>query len=237
MEVLKMADPPPHAELTKLEFALEHFKTSLLSQPKIKLVAIGSSSIAGEGDITPIPARLELALRRRYPDRMIDVINRGIGGQEAPEEAARFGSDVVAEAPALVIWQVGTNAIYHRDLYDPGRVAGTIATGVSWLKAMALDIILMDLQYAPQLLGAKEADTRLMVALIAAVAREAKVNLFPRFALMERWVKTDGIDPSLLIGPDGLHQTEFGTNCVTQALDAAIGANIGPVPGTPVPTV
>ncbi|HLZ00781.1 MAG TPA: SGNH/GDSL hydrolase family protein [Bradyrhizobium sp.] len=199
-------------------------------------MAIGSSSTAGEGDVIPFPPRLELALRRRYPDRMIDVLDRGIGGQEAPEEAARFESDVIAETPALVIWQVGTNAIYHRDLYDPGRVAGTIATCLSWLKGLPLDVILMDLQYAPALLGAKEPDTRLMVKLITAVAAEAGVNLFPRFALMEHWVKNDGIDQAMLIGPDGLHQTEFATSCVMLALDAAIGADIGPVPGSPLPT-
>ena len=231
-----MADAPPHAKLTKLEFKLGHLEAGLLSQPRIKIVAIGSSSTAGEGDVIPFPPRLELALRRRYPDRMIDVLNRGIGGQEAPEEAARFESDVIAEAPALVIWQVGTNAIYHRELYDPGRVAGTIATALGWLKTLPMDVILMDLQYAPQLLGAKEPDTRLMVKLIGAVAKEAKVNLFPRFALMERWVTKDGINQAMLIGPDGLHQTEFGTNCVALALDAAIGARIGPVPGTPLPS-
>ncbi|HEX2363846.1 MAG TPA: SGNH/GDSL hydrolase family protein [Bradyrhizobium sp.] len=168
---------------------------------------------------------------------MIDVVNRGIGGQEAPEEAARFESDVIAEAPVLVIWQVGSNAIFHRDLYDPGRVAGTIAAALGWLKSLQLDIILMDLQYAPALLGPKEHDARLMVSLIERVARTANVNLFRRFALMEHWVKNDGIDQSKLIGPDGLHQTEFATNCVTLALDAAIGAMIGPVPGAPAPTV
>ena len=102
-----MTDAPPHAELTKLEFELRHFKASLLSRRKIEVVAIGSSSTAGEGDVIPFPPRLELALRRRYPDRMIDVLNRGIGGQEAPEEAGRFESDVIAETPALVVWQVG----------------------------------------------------------------------------------------------------------------------------------
>src|SRR5262249_49554044 len=140
------------------------------------------------------------------------------------------------EAPALVIWQVGTNAIYHRDSYDPPRVAGTIATGLGWLKQLPMDVILMDMQYASQLLGPKEADTRHLVALISAVARDAKVNLFPRFALRERWVKEDGIDPAVLIEPDGLHQTDFGTGCLTNALFEAIKTAVGPVPGAPLPT-
>jgi acyl-CoA thioesterase I len=66
---------------------------------------------------------------------MIDVLNRGIGGQEAPEELTRFQDDVIAEDAALVIWQVGTNAIY-RHLYEPSVVAGIVATGLSWLKGL-----------------------------------------------------------------------------------------------------
>ena len=240
-----MSDAPcdPHLDLVKLNFSLPHFAESLKRQRKTKVVAIGSSSISGEDNVIPFPPRLELALRKRFPDRMIDVLNRGIGGQEAPEELSRFEPDVIAEAPTLAIWQVGTNAIYHRTLYDPHRVAGTIATGLSRLKGLEMDVILMDLQYAPALLGAqekdqaakeqKEKDTRLMVSLISAVATSAEVNLFPRFALMERWVPVDKIDQARLIGPDGLHQTDFANDCVTQAFDCAIGAAVGIVPATP----
>jgi hypothetical protein len=194
------------------------------------VVAIGSSSTAGEGEVIPFPHRLELALRKRFPDRMIDVLNRGVGGQEAPEELSRFEPDVIDEAPALVIWQVGTNAIYHRDLYDPQRVADTIATGLGWLCGLDADVILMDLQYAPALLiPQKIADTELMVSLISAAADKAKVNLFPRFALMKRWQEVDGIRPDQLINAaDNLHQTDFATACVTAALDAAIGAAPAP---------
>jgi acyl-CoA thioesterase-1 len=199
------APPPcdPHLDVVRFDRNLQHFSQSLDSRRKIKIVAIGSSSTAGENDIIPYPHRLELALRKRFPDRMIDVLNRGIGGQEAPEEVPRFESDVMAEDPSLVIWQVGTNAIAHRDLYDPGRVAATIATGK---------------------------DTRLMVSLIAAAAKTAGVNLFPRFALMERWRMQDGIPMDMLISPDRLHQTDYATNCVTRALDTVIGAALASAP-------
>lgn len=233
-----MADSPqvcdPHLDLMAFIHRLQHFTESLFTKRKIKVVAIGSSTTAGEGTVIPFPCRLELALRGLYPDRMIDVVNRGIGGQEAPEEVGRFESDVVAEAPTLVIWQVGTNAIYHRDMYDPPKVAGTIATGLSWLKQLPMDVILMDLQYAPQLLGPKEADTRQMVSLISAVAQDAQVNLFRRFALMEHWVKEDRIKQGDLIESDGLHQTELATSCVTKALFEAIKAVVGPVPAAPL---
>jgi acyl-CoA thioesterase-1 len=225
------AAPPcdPHLDIVRFEEKLPHFSQSLDSRRKIKIVAIGSSSTAGENDIIPYPLRLELALRKRFPDRMIDVLNRGIIGQEAPEEVPRFETDVIAEDPSLVIWQVGTNAIAHRDLYDPGRVAATIATGLNWLKSLRADVVLMDLQYAPALLDL-EKDTRLMVSLIAAAAKTAGVNLFPRFALMERWRTQDGIPMDMLISPDRLHQTDYATNCVTRSLDTAIGAALASAP-------
>ena len=223
-----MPDTPPPCdiaeELIRLRRPLPHLVRALRYQRKIKIVAIGSSSTAGEGDVVPYPYRLELALRNRFSDRMIDVLNRGIGGQEAPEELSRFEPDVIAEAPTLVIWQVGTNAIYHRDLYDPQRVAGTIATGLSWLGALEADVILMDLQYAPALLTPQKIDdTRLMVSLISAAADTARANLFPRFALMHRWHEEDGIPFDTMINSaDGLHQTDWSTNCVTKALFRAI---------------
>jgi len=42
----------------------------------------------------PYPYRLQTSLRAKYPSRMIDVLNRGIGGQEAPDELARMRDDV-----------------------------------------------------------------------------------------------------------------------------------------------
>jgi acyl-CoA thioesterase-1 len=223
-----MSDTPPPChipeELIRLKQPLPHLVQALTNQRKIKIVAIGSSSTAGEGDIVPFPHRLELALRKRFPDRMIDVLNRGIGGQEAPSELSRFESDVFAEAPTLVIWQVGTNAIFHRDQYDPRGVAGSIATGLSRLSGLAVDVILMDLQYAPVLLTPQKIeDTKLIVSLISAAADTAKVNLFPRFALMQRWHEDDKIPFDTMINStDGLHQTDWSTECVTKALFRAI---------------
>jgi hypothetical protein len=155
---------------------------------------------------------------------MIDVLNRGIGGQEAPSEVSRFESDVFADAPAMVIWQVGTNAIYHRDEYDLRGVAGSIATGLNRLTSLAVDVILMDLQYAPVLLTSQKIeDTNLMVSLISAAADTARVNLFPRFALMKRWHEDDNVPfDTMISSTDGLHQTDWSTGCVTKALFRAI---------------
>jgi hypothetical protein len=39
----------------------------------------------------------------KFKNRMIDVINRGNGGDEAADEQARFQTDMIEENPSLVI--------------------------------------------------------------------------------------------------------------------------------------
>ncbi len=77
-----MSDAPrpcdTHLDLVGFKYPLPHLTQSLKRQRKTKIVAIGSSSTAGEGKIVPYPCRLELALRDRFHGRMIDVLNRGI---------------------------------------------------------------------------------------------------------------------------------------------------------------
>jgi acyl-CoA thioesterase I len=232
-----MPDAPrpcdPHLDLVKFKYPLRHLSEGLKQQRKIKIVAIGSSSTAGEGKIVPFPSRLELALRDLFHGRMIDVLNRGVGGQEALDELSRFDPDVIGEAPALVIWQVGTNAVFRLGQYNFDDVATAIATGLERLAGLAIDVVLMDLQYTTAVVGPdkiKAAED--MVARIAAAAENAHVNLFQRFALMRRWCCDGGIPIAELIDPtdkDQLHMSDWATNCVTQSLAGAIAGALAAV--------
>jgi acyl-CoA thioesterase-1 len=206
------------APLPKLAEALDR-------QRKIRIVAIGSSSTAGEGNTIPYPHRLELGLRSAFGDRMIDVLNRGIGGQEAPPELSRFESDVFAETPVLVIWQVGTNAVFHQGVYNPAAVVASIATGLQWLHYHGIDAVVMDPQFAPAITDTKDKKnaTDEMVAKIASAAQHAGVNVFRRFALMQRWCEVDKIPIQDLIDKsDKLHMTELSTTAISDALCKAI---------------
>jgi hypothetical protein len=224
-----MPDPPPPceipADLIRFDRPLFHLAKQLEGAGPVKIVAIGSSSTAGEGAIPPYPGRLETALRFRFPGRTIDVINKGQGGQEAPEEFKRFEEDVVDQAPVLAIWQVGTNAIFH-DGYDLEDVAAVIDAGLKRLSGLAMDVVLMDLQYAPAILvPGKIAGTQSMVKLIAESAKKAGVNVFRRFAVMRHWNKDGNIPFEQMINNDdglNLHQSEWCTNCVARALDNLI---------------
>lgn len=213
-----------HADL--FSFDLPLFGESLKHRRKPKVVAIGSSSTAGEPGIMPYPARLEMMLRDRFHHRMIDVLNRGAGGQEAPSEVSRFEPDVVAEQPSLVIWQVGTNAVFRNVAFSFDDVEVAITFGLRWLKDLPVDVVMMDLQYTPALIeGEKLKMSRDMVARITRAAQAAKVNMFSRFALMERWVTRDGVPIEKLVRTgdgDRLHMSDCATDLMTAALFQAI---------------
>ena len=170
-------------------------------------------------------------LRNRFNGPTIDVLNRGVGGQEAPDELSRFDPDVIAEAPALVIWQVGTNAVFRPGDYKSDDVAEAIATGLERLAGLPMDVVLMDLQYTTAIVGPdKLKASEQMVSLISAAAEKANVNVFRRFALMRRWCD-DHIPIDDLIDPaDGsrLHMSDWCTNCVTQVLDGAMAGTLPP---------
>lgn len=213
-----------HADL--FSFELPHLAESLKLRRKPRVVAIGSSSTAGEADIMPYPARLEMMLRDGFHHRMIDVLNRGASGQEAPSELSRFEPDVLAEQPQLVIWQVGTNAVFRNVAFNFDDVEVAIVLDLRWLKDLPVDVVMMDLQYTPALIdGGKLSMSRDMVARITRTAAAAGVNMFSRFALMERWVTRDGIPIEKLVrtgDPDRLHMSDCATQLMTAALFQAI---------------
>jgi acyl-CoA thioesterase I len=219
-----------HADLFSFQHDLPRLTESLEKQRKIKIVAIGSSSTAGEGDVMPYPPRLEMLLRDSFHHRMIDVLNRGLSGQEAPSELSRFESDVFAEQPALVVWQVGTNAVFRQEEFNPDDVMVAVAAGLRWLKQLPADIVMMDLQYTPALVeGGKLRASMDMVERISRAARDAGVNVFRRFDLMRHWVVQDGISIADLVraeDPNKLHVSDWAANCLTKALFEQIKARL-----------
>jgi hypothetical protein len=213
---------------------LPNFSKQVAGKGFIKIVAIGSSSTAGEGGIVPYPSRLQDLLRQsnECKDRAI-VLNRGIGGQEAPEELERLQADVIDEKPALAIWQVGSNAVWKRS-YNLAEVAKRIADGLALLAASSpkTDVVLMDLQYVPALLsGEMIKDTYSMLSLIDKVAAEANppVNVFHRFEMMRKWhlIEKRSFDTLVNAEDDSrLHQSDYATQRVAKALCDTILARV-----------
>jgi lysophospholipase L1-like esterase len=185
----------------------------------LRIVAMGSSSTLGLWQSDPAktyPGMLQSELMRLRPGVQLEVINSGRNADTIPGNIARFDRDVFAHRPDLVIWQVGTNDVTW--LESAGSLTGKIVEGIRMLKANGSDVILMDQQYAPVILASRYAK---MQDAIAQVARQHRVALFPRFALMRRAVE-DGLPIGALVSWDGLHLSAAGYDCVGRALARAI---------------
>ena len=106
--------------------SLPHVASKLAAGQPVLIIAFGSSSTTVYGATSPeftYPNRLAAQLRRQYPTADITVLNRGKGGEDAPEMMKRLQTEVIDMKPDLVIWQVGTNAVL-RNL-DPAETAQT----------------------------------------------------------------------------------------------------------------
>jgi acyl-CoA thioesterase I len=193
----------------------------LKSSEPLKIVAIGSSSTVGLwvlASAATYPEVMRRELLRLRSNATIRVINSGRVGDTIQDNIARFERDVLAHRPDLVVWQLGTN-----DVVWGGRpnqlLKDTVTEGVKVLKAAPADVVLMDLQYAPMVLASSYYTT--IEAIIADVAKQERVGLFSRFALMRNSID-NGVAQGALVSWDGLHNTVDGYDCIGRALARAI---------------
>ncbi len=225
------------AAIVDLQYPLENFRKALGGKGPVRIVAMGSSSTAGLGNVVAYPARLELYLRKHYKDDdlhkdiRIDVLNRGKGGEDAPQEVCRFTEDIFADNPSLVLWQVGTNAVFRKEQFDFDEVVGKIAEGLTLLSGHpTMDVILIDPQYVTAMLDENAELSEKMVSAIRTAAQSAKVNLFQRWALMRHWHAYNNASLEQLLAPDDelkLHQSDWSTMHVARALRSAILTETG----------
>jgi len=209
------------ADITRLTAPLSRTAKKLASGEPLKIVAIGSSSTAGAGATSPAhsyPSRLAIELATLFPKQQINVINRGVNGEEARDMLARFDTNVIAEKPDLVIWQVGTNAVLRDQPLTPA--GGLMHAGLAKLKAIGSDVILLDLQFAPKVLAKADADG--MVDLIGATAKQENVSLFQRFAVMRYWRQVSKIPYDKFLSPDELHMNDWSYGCIAKLLAGSI---------------
>jgi len=209
LDLIRLANPLPHIA-----------KKLTLGEP-ITIVAIGSSSTAGAGASSAAatyPSRLQVELHQHFPKLSINVINRGVGGEEVPDMLARFDSAVVAAKPDLVLWQLGTNSVLRgHKLTDHGAL---IRTGLAKIRAADADVVLIDPQFAPKVIAKPEAES--MVALISTTAKREDVDLFRRFDVMRHWRDVAHLEFETFVSPDGLHMNDWSYACMAKGLGSAI---------------
>jgi lysophospholipase L1-like esterase len=209
--------------------SLPHVAGKLASGEPVVIIAFGSSSTQGYGVTSPeftYPNRLAAQLRRQYPNADITVVNRGKGGEDAPEMMKRLQSEVIDAKPDLVIWQVGTNAVL-RNL-DPAETALMVEDGVARIQAAGADLVLVDPQYAPRVNEHTESASR-MIRLLGKVAELRHVGVFPRFEVMREWHELQALPIDSFVIADGLHMNDWGYACFAQLLGDDIIKSVGQI--------
>ncbi len=197
----------------------------------VTIVAFGSSTTVGFGTSSPAytyPNRLADQLRRKFPTADISIINRGMGGQDAPEMMKRFDAAVLDANPDLVIWQLGTNTVVKGSAADVAATAALVEDGIARLQARGIDVVLIDPQYVPAV-ASKTENASKMVKLIGEVARLKNVALFPRFEVMRQWHEDEKMPFDKFVIGDGLHMNDWGYACFAQLLGDTIIASVGQV--------
>src|SRR5262245_60705369 len=217
--------------VTRFKVSLPNTTRAIRHGAALVIVAIGSSSTQGVGasdQAHTYPALLAEELRHRWPRLAVTVVNKGVGGETAEQMLARFTRDVLPYHPQLVIWQTGSNSVLQSR--DVQAYEQTVREGIARLKAAHMDIILMDPQYVPRILGRPLHKT--IVETISTVGNDLKVAVFRRFAVMRHWVTSGQYRMEDICAQDQLHMNDASYNCIARLLadSLASAALVAPQP-------
>jgi lysophospholipase L1-like esterase len=209
------------AALEQLSPAPLHTEARLAQGAPVVVVAIGSSSTEGIGASSPAssyPARLQARLRRHCLTCVITVINKGVGGETVDQTLARFDRDVLVYRPNLVIWQVGSNDILRGE--DLEAYIAAVTGGIGRLRAAGIEVVLMDMQFAPSLLVHPQVTA--MESRLVEVAQTQRVALFHRFDIMDQWIVGGRFRFADMLSRDALHMTDASYDCLARLLSGAL---------------
>ena len=160
-------------------------------------------------------AQIEGMLQAALKVTRIEIVNRGVSGELAAAAAARMRNEVALEEPDLVLWQVGTNdALAYVSADD---FANTIREQVAWLKAHKVDVVLVGLQFAPQMQrDAHYVQIRETLRTVAAKENVIVVRFFEAIEILNRG------DDATMPAADEFERSEAGYNCLSQYVARAI---------------
>jgi lysophospholipase L1-like esterase len=207
---------------------LPHVASRIGHDAPLRIVAFGSSSTEGVGASSPAatyPHRLEEFLAATLRGR-VQVINAGIGGEDADDMTRRIPS-VVAQHPDLIIWQTGSNDPLRNVPLD--RFVSLTREGILAMRRAGIDVMLMEqqdcavLRAHPGSLAYRDA--------LRQLASDMGVPLIRRYDLMHAWLAAKLLTPSEMMFKDGLHMGDGGY----ALLAADVGREILSLSGLPAP--
>lgn len=202
---------------------LRSLRKALKENRPIKVLAIGSSSTVGEGASSPAAGytvRLEHDLEGFLKGFDVEMIARGMNGEAAQGAADRIRTEVAANRPDIVVWQVGTNDAVAR--IGEERLASCVKGTLAWLAAQKIDVVLIDPQYTDKL--AADQHYVKIVKLLGDIAREERVLLVQRYDAMADLARQNGNNRYL--ASDRFHLNDLGYRCMAEYAARAIVSGV-----------
>jgi lysophospholipase L1-like esterase len=202
---------------------LRAVRRAILEKRPVRVVTIGSASMAGVGASSPLasyPVRLENDLEGVIEGLKVEMFSRGESGEVAEGAADRFKAEVAEIRPDLVVWQVGTNDAAAR--IDAVEFGDQLRDTLTWLASHRIDVVLIDPQYIERLHN--DAYYTSIVNEIATVASEKKVLLVNRYDTMADLSRQ--YPGSSKLASDTFRLTDLGYHCMAEFATKAIVSGI-----------
>lgn len=199
---LSISSPLPNVAAT-----LKHGRT-------LRILTIGAAPgrVGAHGEYSDL---IESILENALKNVDVIMIDRGVSGELAADAAKRMKNEVALQAPDLVLWQVGTNDAL---AYVPAdQFAATIKDQVEWLKAHKVDLVLVGLQFAPEML--RDAHYKLIRDTLRQVATREKVIVIRFYEAMEILNKAAETGQPV---SEQFERSEAGYDCLAQYVAHAI---------------
>lgn len=195
-------------------YILPRLTRLLADSEPVRICLFGSSTVEGIGASTPEHGLCPVFERTFAPAAPggLTVINRGIGGNGAPEMHERL-QQVIDDRPDLVIWQGGTNDVWKEE--PVSTFIDLTRDDLQMLRRQGCDLAMIGPQWCkmleelPNFPAFRDA--------VPALAIELGVPCFDRYDAMKQWCQEHHIERDAL-SPDGLHLGDFGYTLLGEAL-------------------
>jgi acyl-CoA thioesterase-1 len=188
----------------------------------LTIVAFGSSSTQGVGassSAASYPAQLETMLRAAMPrGAAVDVVNRGIGGEDVDDMMVRLNKDVIAGHPNIVIWQTGSNDAMRAVPLD--RFEQKTRAGIAAFRAAGIAVVLMEPQWCPTLEKTGAADG--FRDTVRRIGADMGVTVIRRSDMMHEWIHSGRLTMTTMLAPDGLHMRDAGYHLLAEQVAAEL---------------
>jgi acyl-CoA thioesterase-1 len=214
---------PPEFALTDLK--LPAAKAEVAAHKRLAILVIGGAASAGtpaHGPGFTYPTRLETHLRDKLPDVEISVMMRAAPRRTTRVTVDRLPVDLDESGAQLVIWGAGAMEAGQRT--DPELLARELTAGIDRVAAAHVDLVLLDIQYAPNI--ARRVDLTPYRDITRSTGAAHGVVVFDRYDLMRLWnengtLNLDATDPKERLGV-----ARRLYDCLADTLASAIAAAV-----------